>query len=166
MTFTYALFIGLTVAAALFILITPHVLYATLGLLGVSLGMAAIYFLQGAAFVAVTCVLVYSSGFLVILLFSTLLLPLDTKIEERKPTKWTISSLVMVLWGNYLWSLVHGAGCVLQGRNMRSTLPHTSSIEELGLYILGPYALAFEWLGLTLLIAMVGATYLIRSQYE
>jgi len=37
-------------------------------------------------------------------------------------------------------------------------------VTRLGLQLLGPYALAFKWVGLNLLIALVGAVYIMREQ--
>jgi NADH:ubiquinone oxidoreductase subunit 6 (subunit J) len=37
-------------------------------------------------------------------------------------------------------------------------------ITGLGLQLLGPYILAFEWVGINLLIALVGAVYTMREQ--
>lgn len=161
MSLLFFFFAGLVVAAGILVLLTPHVLYAVLGLLGVLLGMAVIYFLQGAAFLAVAQVLVYSSGVLVLLLFSSLLLPLDThpvSIHRR----WILSSAVVVLLGFILGPLVLEAGQQLHAQASIADLP-TDVVVMLGLQLVGPYALAFEWTGLILLIALVGALYLLKS---
>jgi NADH-quinone oxidoreductase subunit J len=161
MALLYALLAGLVVAAALLILLTPHVLYAALGLLCVLLGMAAIYFLQGAAFVAVAHVIVYGSSVLVLVLFSALLLPLDSKPTAQRP-RWVLGSLVTGLLGGCLWPLVRFAVRTLQQQgNMHP--PQADAIADLGLQLLGPYALAFEWVGLNLLIALVGAVYIMKQ---
>lgn len=162
MTFLYTFLAGLVGAAALFLLLTPHVRYAALGLLGVLLGMAALYFLQGAAFVAVAQVLVYGSGVLVLLLFSALLLPLDTPPTPQR-ARWLLGSAVAVLLGGCLGPLVHWAGQTLHPQGQAPALP-TDAVAALGLQLLGPYALAFEWTGLSLLVALVGAVYLMQSQ--
>lgn len=41
--------------------------------------------------------------------------------------------------------------------------PQEDASTGLGLQLLGPYALAFEWVGLTLLIALVGAVYIMEQ---
>jgi NADH:ubiquinone oxidoreductase subunit 6 (subunit J) len=103
----YALLAGLAAAAALLILFTPHVLYAALGLLCVLLSMAAIYFLQGASFVAVAHIMVYGSGVLVLVLFSTLMLPLSTQKTTIYPN-WILLALVGGVLGGYFgrWLVV------------------------------------------------------------
>lgn len=161
MTLLYALLAGLVVAAALVILLTPHVLYAALGLLCVVLGMAAVYFLQGAAFVAVAHVIVYGSGVLVLILFSTLLLPLDSKPALQR-LEWILGGLVAGLLGGCLWPLARFAMHTIQQQDSLYP-PQADAITGLGLQLLGPYALAFEWIGLALLIASVGATYIMEQ---
>src|SRR3569623_926947 len=163
MALLYALFAGLVVAAVLLILLTPHVHYASIGLLCTLLSMAAIYFLQGASLVAVACVIVYGSGVLIMLLFGALVLPLDTRKIIHQPPKWIIGSLIAGLWGVCQWPLIHFAVYTLQQQNIVYT-PQTITVTELGLQLLGPYALAFEWMGLNLLIALVGTAYIMQKK--
>ena len=158
----YALLAGLVVAAALLILLTPHVLYAALGFLCVLLGMAAIYFLQGVAFVAVAHVLVYGGGVLVLVLFSALLLPLSTKKTTAQHPKWLLGGLIAGLVGVCLWPLVRFAIQTLQQKGNVHPLQE-DAVTGLGLQLLGPYALAFEWIGLNLLIALVGVVYIMKQ---
>jgi NADH-quinone oxidoreductase subunit J len=161
MTLLYALLAGLVVAASVLILLTPHVLYAALGLLCVLLGMAAIYFLQGASFVAVAHVIVYGSTVLVLVMFSALLLPLGSQPTIRR-SRWILGGLVTGLFGGCLWPLVRFAMHTLQQQDTVNP-PQTDAITGLGLQLLGPYALAFEWIGLNLLIALVGAAYTMKQ---
>lgn len=161
MNFLYFFFAGLVVAAGLLILMTPHILYAVLGLLGVLLGMAAIYFLQGAAFLAVAQVLVYGSGVLVLLFFSSFLLPLAPRPAlGRRP--WMFGSTVVVLVAMVLSPLVWAASERLHGQMPVSVLP-ADVVATLGFQLVGPYALAFEWTGVVLLVALTGALYILES---
>jgi len=162
MTLLYSLLAGLVVAAVLLILLTPHVLYAALGLLCVLLNMAAIYFLQGAAFVAVAHIVVYGSGVLVLFLFSTLLLPLSTKTTTMRSIG-VLGILVVSLFVGGLWPMVDFAMRTLQQKEPLYLL-QANAVTDLGLQLLGPYALAFEWIGLSLLIALVGATCIMRER--
>lgn len=157
----YFFFVGLVSVAGLFILLTPHVLYAVLGLLSVMLGMAAIYFLQGAAFIAVAQVLVYGGGILVLLLFSSLLLPLDNR-STLMHRWWMLLGPVVVLIGGLLWPLVLEMGQHLHTQASVATLPN-DVVSMIGLQLVGSYALAFEWTGLILLVALVGALYLLKE---
>lgn len=156
----YALLAGMVVAAALLVLLTPHMLYAALGLLCAVLGMASLYFLQGSSFVAVAHVIVYGGGVLVLVLFSTRLLPLNTKTGA--PPRWLVGSLAAGLAGGCLWPLARFSMQRLQQQGIVEPL-QGDGVMGLGLQLLGPYALAFEWVGLSLLIALVGAAYIMKE---
>lgn len=162
MVLLYALLAGLVVASALLVLLTPHMLYAALGLLCALLGMAAIYFLRGAAFVAVAHVIVHGSGVAVIIFCSTFLLPLYTNTANQHP-KWLLKTLIAVgLVGGILWSMVSSLRYTLQQKSA-VVLLQEDVVAGLGWQLLGPYALAFEWVGLNLLIALVGAMHIMRE---
>ncbi len=162
MVLLYAFLAGLTAASALLVLLTPHMLYAALGLLCTLLGMAAIYFLQGASFVAVAYVIVYGSGVVVIIFCSALLLPLYTKTTNQHP-RWLLKTLITIgLAGGVLWPWVSSLGYSLQQKEVADLLQE-DVVAGLGLQLLGPYALAFEWVGLSLLIALVGALHIMQE---
>ena len=148
--------------AALLILFTPNVLYAVLGLLCVLLGMAAIYFLQGAAFIAVAYVVVYGSSVLVLILFSTFLFPHDPLSMPNQYLKWLPKGLVVGLVGGCITPLVRFTIRALQQQGTVYPLKE-STVAELGLQLLGPYALAFEWAGFSLLITLVGTAYIMKE---
>ncbi|MHA7877726.1 MAG: NADH-quinone oxidoreductase subunit J family protein [Bacteroidota bacterium] len=163
MVLFYAFFSGLVMASALLILLTPHMLYAVLGLLCMLLGMAAVYFLQGASFVAVAYVIVYGSGVAVLILFSALLLPLYHTKAVNWSSKRLLGTLIATgLTGGLLWLLVRFSEHALQQKSSVAPLPE-DTIVGLGLQLLGPYALAFEWIGLSLLIALVGSACIMRK---
>ena len=163
MMLLYCLIAGFIAAAALFILWTPHAHYAALGLLFVLLGVAVIYFLQGAAFIAVAHMIVYAGSVLLLLLFSTGILAPQVGPQSARSFrgfKYLLASLGIVgiawWWGQWIAQLLP---------KTLSPTPHVTntSIQQLGLQLLGPYAFAFEWTGFVLLVALVGAICLIKS---
>ena len=152
----YVFFAGLVAAAAWLIFLTPQALYAVLGLLGVMLGMAALYFLQGAALVAVAQVLVYGGGVLILILFSTWLLPFTPQPTPPRPP-WLLGLGLAGGLGALLGPMVYLAGQSLEQQTPIPPHHPTDAVADIGLQLMGPYALAFEWAGLVLLVALVGA---------
>lgn len=73
-----------------------------------------------------------------------------------------LSSVVVALLGGILGPLALEAGQLLQAQAPIAVLP-TDVVAMLGLQLVGSYALAFEWTGLILLIALVGALYLLKD---
>jgi NADH:ubiquinone oxidoreductase subunit 6 (chain J) len=68
----YALIL-MTAGAALFMIITNNVLHAALGLIVCLLGMAGIFAVMGAEFLAVTQIMVYAGGVIVLIIFGIML---------------------------------------------------------------------------------------------
>lgn len=66
-------FAGLAVLSALVILFTKNVMYAAAALLFSLLGVAAVFVLANASFLAVTQILVYVGGVLILILFGVML---------------------------------------------------------------------------------------------
>ncbi len=153
---------SLVAAAALYALLTPHVHYAALGLVGVILGMAGLYFLQGAALVAVAQVVVYVGGVLVLLLFS-LWLVRPSVVPRRSPSRQMLVP-TLVLLGCVLGSSAYGVSHALPDAVPAPDL-RMPPIVHLAYLLLGPYAWAFEWTGFVLLVALVGAVSLVMSDF-
>ena len=152
---------GQVAAAAILLLLTPHLLYALLSFLALLLGMAGLYFLQGAAFVGVAHMVVYGGAVLVLLLFSALLVPLDTHRPSSHP-KLLISLCMVLLLATCLYPQVHLAAQILH-RKSPLYVTQPDNVATLGLQLLGPYAFVFEWVGLVLLIVLVGVAYLMKD---
>ena len=83
---------GLAVIMALIILLTKNVMYAATALLFAFLGVAAVYVLAGSPFLAVTQILLYVGGVLILVLFGVML----TKRNEK--FKNIISEIVRQYW--------------------------------------------------------------------
>ncbi|MFN7095707.1 MAG: NADH-quinone oxidoreductase subunit J, partial [Burkholderiales bacterium] len=149
--------------AALYILFTRHILYAVLSLVMVSLGLSAIYFLQGASWIAVTYLLVYTSGVLVMILFATFMFRPDEIKRPRKSFTYqllTFLGLVLCLvplWKQtILWVTAQSHDQVIHA--------HAIPVIQIGYQLVGPYALLLEIAGILLLISVVGALYIVRSK--
>lgn len=163
-TLLYYLLAGLVAASALCILITPSMLYAALSLTITLVGLASIYFLQGAAFIAVVHIMIQVSGLLLIILFSLMLLKLDNnpalKCKQLRPTICIAMLLSLGLAAFFYLSIQSWP----QPSPVQQ-LPSENSVVALGLQLLGPYALPLELAGIMLLIALVGAIYIVRGRH-
>jgi NADH-quinone oxidoreductase subunit J len=123
--------------------------------------MAGFYAMLGADFLAVTQVVVYVGGILVLLLFGILL----TSQSHLLLTPASVRAHVLT-------SIVGAAVFLLLLFVVRhvSQLPvtvaaaPTPTVEPLGEHLLGPHLFLFEFASLTLLVALVGAAYLVRRE--
>lgn len=146
----FLLFTALAAGSALAIVFSKSVFKSALYLLVTLLAIAGIYVLAFAEFVAVTQVMVYAGGILVLIIFGIML---TTKISGRALVVGHKHILSGVLAGVILLALL--------ARYLPGPLPSNHlmprSISDIGLDILSEYSLPFEVAGLLLLLALVGA---------
>jgi NADH-quinone oxidoreductase subunit J len=127
------------------------------------LGVAALYILAGADFVGVTQLIVYIGGILVLLMFG---LMLTNKLNGQAVTTRTHNRV----WGYGLalglLAMLFGAlAYVNQPSWILNAVPlpiEESTIRPIGRLMLTHYVLAFELAGILLLLALVGAAWLVR----
>jgi len=158
-------FAGLIVLSALVILFTRNVLYAAFSLLLTFLGIAAVYVLSGADFLAVTQILVYVGGILVLMIFGVML---TNKIAGQP---------VRTQHHNQFWGLVVGGTLFyLLAKSILTTnlvatpwmknqeMVQTSTVQPLGIQLMSDYIFPFELTGILLLVALIGAAYVAQRQ--
>ncbi len=139
-------------------------MYAAFALFMALLGVAALFVLAGADFLAVTQLLVYVGGILVLLIFGIML----TRTTPKDTTSQTPNRVDIAL-GRTGWGVVIGLTVfallvvVLSMANFRLDSPALSSrstIRTLGVELMTSHLLPFEIAGVLLLVALVGAAYL------
>lgn len=162
-------FAALVVASALLVLFTRNVLYAAFSLIFTFLGIAAIYVLAGADFIAITQIIVYIGGILVLMIFGVML---TNKVGNKAVT--TRSH-------NLFWGLLTGAGMLtvlllvvlgvdytsldwIQHAMQQKVPAEQSGVETIGQLLMSRYVLPFELAGLLLLIALIGAAFIAKRQ--
>ena len=157
-------FAGLSVLSALFILFSKNLIYSAFALFIAFLGVSAMYVFAGADFLAVTQIMIYVGGILVLLMFGIML----TQKTAHKTTS-TSPNQVLVLMKREFWGFLTGVGLftfltyVIVGANF-SLVDHQttnkSTIPQIGFELMTSYLLPFELAAILLLMALVGAAYL------
>lgn len=157
----FAFFAVLTLAGAVFILLTRQVLYAAFSLLLSFLGLAGLFVLAGADFVAVTQVMVYVGGILVLLVFGIMLTrPMVDSPDERPHVPWWGLVTALLFFG-FLLVYLMSAHFALDGPKAPEPI---SGVRPIGLLILTDYVSIFEIIGILLLVTLVGAAFVARQQ--
>ena len=159
-TFFY-IFALITLLPAIVCVFHPNILYAGLSLFGSFFGVAGIYLLLGADFIAAAQVLIYVGGILILILFAVMLSKniYGATFQDEKKKK--IVPLIMggILLG-FLLKLI-----LTTPWNMTLTdedpLPTASRLGDL---LLTDYLLPFELASILLLAALIGAIILARSK--
>ncbi|MCX7626397.1 MAG: NADH-quinone oxidoreductase subunit J [Candidatus Sumerlaeaceae bacterium] len=124
------------------------------------LGIAGVYALLGADFLAVSQVVIYVGGIVVLVLFGILLTnrSLEELLQSKRRSQW----LALVVGGGIL--AVQLAVLIGAIWPLRPETPAGSTTAPLGVLLLQKYVIPFEFASLTLLVALIGASYLVRRR--
>jgi NADH-quinone oxidoreductase subunit J len=151
--FVFYVFHALAAVSALGILFTKNILHAALFLLSCLISLAAIYIYAMAEWMAITQVLVYAAGIVIIIIFGIML----TRSQNDKPlntsnARWFGGLLAAGGFGFILF--------YISQRVRLTTLPKSEDVytfNKAGTFLVSDYALPFELAGLLLLLALVAA---------
>jgi len=156
----FYLFAAITVLSAFFVVTNKNIVYSAFFLLFTFFGVAGIYVLLGADFVAIVQLIVYVGGILILLLFGVMLTNKITNVEIKTGTINIYPAVISVglLSGSLLAALVTSRWKTIP---TEAPLPTTAA---LGTMLLQEYALVFELLGIILLIALIGAASIARRE--
>lgn len=152
---------ALVIVSACFATFSRRIVYAAFALFFTLVGMAGYYVLLGSGFLAITQIIIYVGGILVLLMFGILLTnapivrePAETKIVYVAAV--TCSLLLFALLAASLWN------APWQVSPSNSEPP--SEVRALGIQLLTTYVLPLEIAAMTLLLCLVGAAYLVRRR--
>ena len=154
----FYLFAAVTLLSALFVVTSRNIVHSAFYLLFTFFGVAGIYVMLGADFVAIVQLIVYVGGILILLLFGVMITNKITNVDIKSGTINTLPAAI----GLGLFTGIIGS--VILNTNWRvvdSEMPQ-STLSALGQMLLNEYVLVFELLGILLLIALVGAASMAR----
>ena len=158
----FYVFAAITVGAAAVVVLARSLIYSAFALLFTFFGVAALYVLLGADFLAATQLLVYVGGILVLLLFGVMLthklydLDLKSEVTQFLPgliVSGGIFGLLALTATRTRWAT--GAG----------RLP-AATTQEIGRMFMSSYLLPFEAASVLLLVALMGAAMIVRRRKD
>lgn len=162
----FGLFAVLTLGGSLICIWERSVVRSAFALLATFSGVAGLFLLLGADFLAMAQILIYVGGILALLLFGVMLTPPD--LGERKLTR-VLGALVgvgaAVAWVVHRVGSTMGSWAVLPAERLPERETHA---RELGLGFLHPeqYLVAFELAAYLLTVALVAAVFIARRRRE
>ena len=169
--FFYAL-AAVTVIGALLVVSQKNPVYSVLSLILSFFGLAGLYVLLEAPFVAVVQIIIYAGAIMVLFLFTVMLLNVpreDASEWDRshplyRPMALRIGAVLAVLLALELgWALSRTPGL---GVGVADDQPAQSSVAELGRVLFTDYMFAFEVTSILIIASMVGAVVLARRRDE
>jgi NADH-quinone oxidoreductase subunit J len=162
MELVFYLLTVLTIGSAVVVVFSSNIIYSAFSLLGTFGGVAGLYILLGADFVAGAQVLIYVGGILVLILFAVML---THHIDDRQITNRSVGRVpALVLVGILTFFLVRTITTTVwvQTKSVQY-VPTTSGIGEA---LLSSYLLPFEVASVVLLAALVGSVVIARKELK
>ncbi|HLE32691.1 MAG TPA: NADH-quinone oxidoreductase subunit J [Bacteroidota bacterium] len=160
-TVVFYVFALITVGSAAVVVFSKNIVYSAFALLFAFFGVAGLYALMMADFLAVTQLLIYVGGILVLVLFGVMLTSNVLDVQIRSGTMHIIPALFIVgalaaillltFWSTD-WTTVSGF------------VPMEQTGPEIGELFLTRYLLPFEIASVILLVALIGAAMIARRE--
>lgn len=165
----------LTVGSAVAVLITKNIMHSCIFLLGSLLGISGLYATMGADFVAVTQIMVYVGGIVILMLFAVMLTGGKDFVSRAQNllglapsmgNKWTyaIGLLVGLVFLFTNIQLISNVVKNVPAKTFGNEFP--STVNQIGHLLIKDHVLAFELSSVLLLGALVGAAIIARPRKQ
>lgn len=172
----FALSAILTVGGAIGVLVTRNIMHSCIFLLSSLIGMAGLYATLGADFVAVTQIMVYVGGIVILMLFAVMLTGGKDFVSRAQnllglaPTmgnKWTygLGGFVALVFFLTNITLILNIVRTVEVDNEFNPV-FNSTVNEIGHLLMKEHVLAFELSSVLLLGALVGAAIIARPRRQ
>ena len=155
----FYVFAAIAVGATLLVVVQSNPVYSVLLLIASFIGLAGLYVLLDAPFVAVIQIIVYAGAIMVLFLFVVMLLnaPREAIVRsglfESGATRAIGALLAIAFAAEIAWALTRPRTIAMGIDGDRTTY----SVGEIGQRLFQEYAFAFEATSILILVAMVGA---------
>ncbi|WPU65419.1 NADH-quinone oxidoreductase subunit J family protein [Peredibacter starrii] len=164
----------LTVGSAIAVAVTKNIMHSCIFLLGSLLGIAGLYATLGADFVAVTQIMVYVGGVVILMLFAVML----TGGKDFVSRAQNLLGLAPAMGNKFTYAVGILVAIVFAATNIKilMNLPSApaaaaanseafpSTVREIGFLLTKNHVLAFELSSVLLLGALVGAAIIARPK--
>ena len=153
----------ITCGSALVMLWTKNILHAALAMFMTMLGLAGLYILAYADVMAVSHLMIYVGGVLILILFGIMLTNQNSRgdkdqnnlvTEESSRTMPAVIGLAIFVGLVFILARGNFSGVEIADPN--------SKLSFVGISLLTEYAMPFELVGIYLLIALIGSTYIAK----
>lgn len=149
----------LTLVPAVWVVFSRNIVHAGFSLLLTLLGVAGLYAYLGADFIAVTQVMVYVGGVLVLILFTVMMTRVPRNGRPRHGLDRFVPAAVFALG---IFGLLYKTITSVEWAASDSVAEPTTAV--IGTNLITSYIFPFEYVSLVLLAAMIGAAILIRER--
>ncbi len=178
MTLVQILFYAMSfiaLASALFVAATPNLVRSIFMFFVTLFALAGLYVLALADFVAITQIVIYVGGILVLILFAFMLSGKETLnviaqqrgkfISINKVAAFLLAGLFLLVLLNMFFKVDadHLSWIAASARAKNEILPESNMTENIGVNLMTKYLLPFEAISILLMVALIGAAHLSRK---
>lgn len=160
-TILFYFFVLITLGGACIVVFSRHIVRAAFALLFTFFGVAALYVYLLADFLAITQLLVYVGGILVLILFGVMLTNKQTSVDVKTGTVNIIPAIIVT-------AAIGGTLVGVAWSHEWVVLPTPTTVEttapQIGELLLTKYLLPFEVASVVLMVALVGAVMIARRE--
>jgi NADH-quinone oxidoreductase subunit J len=160
-TLAFYLFALITLVSAAVVVFSKNIIYSAFALLFTFFGVAGLYVLMMADFIAIAQLMIYVGGILVLLLFGVML---TTKVISVDIRTGTIQTLPAVLVVSAMAGILVGVFWTTDWKVSPSATGFEKTAPRIGELLLSNYLLPFEVASVVLLVALVGAALVARRE--
>jgi len=146
------------VVSAVMVVFNKNVVHSAFSLFFTLFAISGIYVLLKADFIALTQIMVYVGGILILLIFGVMMTTKVTNVELKTKNLNTIPSLVFSIGIVTILIFV-----IFSTKwNIRMGLESEETITQIGIMLLSKYLLPFEIASIVLLVALIGSAMFAR----
>jgi len=148
----------LTVVPAIWVVFSRNIVHAGFALLFTLVGVAGLYAFMGADFIAVTQLMVYVGGVLVLVLFTVMMTRMP---QENKRRRGVDRYVPAAIFSALIFAVLYKVVTAVSWGGVSTAAEPT--VAKIGAHLMTNYLFPFEYVSLVLLAAMIGAAILIRE---
>ena len=147
---------ALTLGGALGVVMSRNIVYAAFALLASLMGVAGLFLLAFAEFLALVQILIYGGAVVIVILFALMLTRIEDFEHLTDNRQWPLAAVAAIA----LFAVIAAS---VVGTPVRTTVREGISFEALGVSLFTDWAIPFEVASLVLLVALIGAVVLVRT---
>lgn len=150
----------LIIASAFIVVFSKNIMHSAFSLMFTLLGVAGFYVLLNADFIAMTQIMVYIGGILILIVFGVMLTTRVTNVDIK-------SKNIQIMPAAIFTAIIGGTLCGIfwNTKWMSFDTPYVDTTANyIGLILLTNYILPFEAVSVLLLVAMIGAALIARRK--
>jgi len=164
-TVAFYLFAAMTIIFGAIVVLSKNIMYSAFSLFFAFFGVTGLYVLLSADFLAITQIMIYIGGILVLIIFGVILTMKVTGVDVKSGKLGKIQfgiagALAVAVTVMLIFVFISGDWYTAESIETMATA------GNIGNELLTDYLLAFEAASMLLLIAIIGATFIARKKHK